>query len=79
MGRAHFKTLQGIFCFATDLPWANLSLHVLEEQPSVPRVSLLAMHLETASLAMPGSILINHVQGTHALAWLLLASPLSLS
>lgn len=37
------------------------------------------MDLETASLAVPGSILINHVQGMHALAWLLLASSLSLS
>lgn len=30
-------------------------------------------------LAMPVGVLINHVLGKHALAWLLLASPLSLS
>lgn len=79
MGRAHFKTLQSIFCFATDLSWANLSPHLLEEQLSVQCVSSLAVGLETASLAMPGSVVVNHVWGMHPLAWLLLASPLSLS
>lgn len=79
MGRVHFKTLQSIFCFATGLSWADLSPHLLERQPSVQCVSLLAMGLEVTSLAVPGIVLTNHAWGVHALAWLLLASPLSLS
>lgn len=77
MGRAQFKTLQSVFCFVTDLFWANLPPPFLEEQPVFS--VLLAMCLEIPSLAMPVSVLINHVLGKHALAWLLLASPLSLS
>lgn len=77
MGRAQFKTLQSIFCFATDLSRANLPPPFLEEQPVFS--IWLAMRLEIPSLAMPVSVLVNHVPGKHALAWLLLASPLSLS
>lgn len=78
MGRAHLTTLQSALCFATDFSRADLHPHLLEEQLSVQHVTSLTMGLEPASLAVPGSILIIHVQGMHALVWLLLASPLSL-
>lgn len=78
MGRAHLTTLQSVLCFATDFSWADLHPNLLEEQLSVQHVTSLTMGLEPAPLTMPGSILINCVQGMHALIWLLLVSPLSL-